>query len=233
VNGYVNCIAVEDTTVYLGGYFTQIGGEEREAFGAASAVSGAALAMTANVDQQVKEIVVRNGVVYVGGAFRSIGGVPRFCLAALEPGSGRVLDWNPDPDAVVWAMTADDHQVYPVGAFTRMGATPSGLMAAVSQLLIDSGPSPSGRSPSLAFVGVTNPCKGSGVVHFTLLKSATVSLHVYDLQGRRMKTLLRHSLQAPGEHEIPVDTSDLSPGHYCYRLETESESATRKMVILP
>jgi hypothetical protein len=233
INNLVNCVAVDDTTVYLGGYFTQIGGQERDGFGAASAISGGALALRADVDQNVKEIVVHDGVVYVGGAFHSFGGVPRFCLAALEPNSSRVLDWNPDPDAVVWAMTADDRQVYPAGAFARMGTSPAGLVSGLSLATRTSMPPATGTAPRLQFIGVTNPCRTTGVVHFVLQSDAMVDLDVFDMQSRRVKRLLDHSPQAAGEHEIPVDTTGWPPGLYYYRLVGGSDRATRKMVVLP
>jgi hypothetical protein len=176
--------------------------------------------------------LVQDGVVYVGGAFRSIGGVPRYCLAALEPGTGRVLDWNPDPDGVVWGMTADDKGVYPVGSFARMGVTPVSLMAAVS-LARAAPPPPTTGLPLLRFIGVTNPCRSSGVAHFVLQNDAVVDLDVFDMQGRRMKRVLERLPRAAGEHEVPIDTDGWAPGFYFWRLAVGSERATRKMVVIP
>ena len=176
---------------------------------------------------------MRRGVVYVGGAFRSIGGVRRFCLAALEPGTGRVLDWNPDPDGVVWALTADDDRVYPVGAFARVGVTPVSLMASVSLAALEPGPLPTADALQLQFIGVTNPCRSTGVVHFALQSDASMDLQVFDMQGRRVRTLLSRSPQAAGEHELPVDTTGWPAGIYFYRLAGGKNSATRKMVVLP
>lgn len=229
----VNCMAVDDTTVYVGGYFNHIGGQARDGFAAVSALTGAATPMTANVDQDVKQLAVQDGVVYVGGAFQSIGGVTRFYLAALEPGTGRVLDWNPDPDGVVWGMTADANGVYPVGSFARMGVTPVSLMAAVSHATAAPGPGPIAGLPQLQFIGVTNPCRSSGVVHFVLQNAASVNLDVFDMQGRQVRRVLEQSPQAAGEHEIPVDTNGWAPGFYFWRLSGGSDRATRKMVVLP
>jgi hypothetical protein len=229
----VNCFAIQDTTVYLGGYFNHVGGQARDAFAAVSATTGLASSMIANVDQQVKKIVVLKGIVYVGGAFRSIGNTPRFCLAALEPETGRVLDWNPDPDGVVWDMVSDDERLFPVGAFARMGVTPVSLLAAVTAGSLVSAPPPTSSSPRLQFVGVTNPCRSSGTVHFKLQADAFIDLDVFDSQGRRVRRLLSHSLQMAGEHELPVDTSGWPSGLYVYRLTGGSESASKKMVVLP
>jgi hypothetical protein len=229
----VNCFALDDTVIYIGGYFNHVGGQHRDAFAAVSALSGAATEMAANVDQQVKAIDIRNGVVYVGGAFRNIGGVQRFCLAALEPGTGRVLDWNPDPDGVIWAMTSDQNNIYPVGAIARMGAIPAGGMSRVSLATTLPPPPPTAGAPPLQFVGVTNPCRSAGVVHFITRDNSVVDLQVFDMQGRRVRTLLDHVPQVAGEHELPVDTRGWPPGFYIFRLMGNRTTAARKSVVLP
>ncbi|MEQ1832132.1 MAG: T9SS type A sorting domain-containing protein [Candidatus Eisenbacteria bacterium] len=229
----VSCIVQVDTTVYLGGSFNHIGTAPRNAFAAVGASSGSALAITADADQEVKQIVVRNGVAYLGGSFRSIGGRPRFCLGAIDAATGRVLDWDPQPSGIVWNMTDGPDQLFPVGAFDRMGVSPVGLVAGLSLASTDSTPPPTASAPRMRFVGVTNPCRSDGVVHFTLASAATVDLDVYDTQGRHVQRLLEGSLQAAGEHELPVDTSDWRPGFYFYRLTGGSDTAVKKMVVLP
>lgn len=143
------------------------------------------------------------------------------------------LDWNPDPDGVLWDMAADDKRVYPVGAFYRLGNSPVSLMGAVAPA---DGPPVASPTLSRTVVQVldgTNPCRGTGVIHFALRKSASVNLQIFDMQGRRVVTLLNRSAQAAGEHEIPVNTSDWAPGCYFYRLQSGPDTATRKMLVLP
>jgi hypothetical protein len=229
----VSCIAQEDTTVYLGGSFNHIGAAPRNAFAAVGADGGTALAVVADADQEVKQLVVHGSAIYLGGSFRNVGGQPRFCLAAIEQTSGRVLNWDPEPDGIVWNMTAGPDQLYTVGAFARMGVSPVGLMAGLSYASTGSGPPPTASAPRLRFVGVTNPCHTEGVVHFTLQSPAIVSLDVYDTQGRHVKRLLEASPQAPGEHEMSVDTRGWTPGFYLYRITGGSDTAVKKMVVLP
>lgn len=229
----VSCIAQVDTTVYLGGSFNHVGTAARNAFAAVGAAGGDALPITADADQEVKQLVVRDGVVYLGGSFRNIGGRPRFCLAAIEGATGRVLDWDPQPDGIVWNMTDGTDQIFPVGAFARMGVSPVGLVAGLSHASTESAPTPTASTPRMRFVGVTNPCRADGVVHFTLASAAVVDLDVFDTQGRHVKRLLEGSPQAAGEHELPVDTSEWRPGFYFYRLTGGSDVATKKMVVLP
>ena len=229
----VNCLAVEDTTIYVGGHITSLGGQRRLGFGVVGAAGGAALPMTADLNGEARRIIVRDGAVYVGGSFTRIGGVPRNCLAAVESVTGRVLDWNPDPDGAVWDMAGDDHRVYPVGEFARMGTSAVSLMAAVSMATTSSAPGPPPGHSVLLALDVTSPCRDAGIVHFALRAASTVDLEVFDMQGRRMATLLDHVARAAGDHEIPIATSDWPAGCYFWRLRGGSDSATRKMLVVP
>jgi hypothetical protein len=89
-NDVVNCITLGDTSVYVGGYFASIGGQSRSAFASLNEGNGAAQALQANVDQQVKQIVLQNGVLYLGGAFERSG------RAEILPGGSQREDGRCD-----------------------------------------------------------------------------------------------------------------------------------------
>jgi hypothetical protein len=55
-----------------------------------------------------------------------------------------------------------------------------------------------------------------------------VTLTIYDLSGREIKTLVNETLPA-GAYEQPV--SGLAPGVYVYRLSAGSFTAAKKMVV--
>jgi hypothetical protein len=77
-----------------------------------------------------------------------------------------------------------------------------------------------------------NPARSNSIIRFALPEAARVTLSVYDLQGRRVATLLDHVLQQAGRHDVPVRADHWKPGIYLYRLEAGGRSATRKMVVL-
>jgi len=77
-----------------------------------------------------------------------------------------------------------------------------------------------------------NPARGTALVRYALPKAASVTLSIFDLQGRKIVTVLSHQRQAPGPHQISIQTASWRPGCYLYRLDAGGMSATRKMVIL-
>jgi hypothetical protein len=59
-----------------------------------------------------------------------------------------------------------------------------------------------------------------------------VDLTVFDLQGRRVSSLLRRSRYTAGIHDVPLTTAGWPEGFYFLRLESGGRSATRKFVVL-
>jgi hypothetical protein len=74
-----------------------------------------------------------------------------------------------------------------------------------------------------------NPAKGSAVIAFDLPEVAEVTLAVYDVSGRKVKTLADETLTA-GTHERSV--AGLPPGVYVYKLVAGAFNAARNMVIV-
>ncbi|MBZ0204572.1 MAG: T9SS type A sorting domain-containing protein [Ignavibacteria bacterium] len=58
-----------------------------------------------------------------------------------------------------------------------------------------------------------------------------VSLKIYDITGREIAILLNQELK-PGAYNVDFDGGNLGSGVYFYRLETESFSDTKKMVLV-
>ena len=70
-----------------------------------------------------------------------------------------------------------------------------------------------------------NPLNPNGVLEFTLSSSGAVSLRVYDVAGRCVRTLVRDQGYASGRHTIPFAARDdqgqaLSSGVYFYQLDS-------------
>ena len=62
------------------------------------------------------------------------------------------------------------------------------------------------------------------MIRFALAQAGPVSLKVFDLQGRRVATLLDHVFQEAGRHDVPVRADAWKPGVYLYRLKAVDPS---------
>jgi len=82
-----------------------------------------------------------------------------------------------------------------------------------------------------------NPFRGSTTLRYDLSAPAAVSLQIFDIQGRLVRTLLRGALEAGGAHVTSWDGRDemkreVPAGVYFYRLSTETASRTGKMTLV-
>ena len=81
-----------------------------------------------------------------------------------------------------------------------------------------------------------NPFNGSTIIRFTLPSSETVELTVFDLLGRKIRTLTSERLDA-GLHEITWNGNDdgnktAASGVYFYSLKFGEQSITKRMLML-
>jgi hypothetical protein len=91
-------------------------------------------------------------------------------------------------------------------------------------------------SPALElYQNVPNPFNPATKIMFSLPERMRVALAIFDVEGRRVATLL-DAIQSPGMHGVEWNGRDhrdtpVSSGVYFYRLQTGKISLTRKMVL--
>ncbi len=94
-----------------------------------------------------------------------------------------------------------------------------------------------GNVPTLYGIrNAPNPFNPKTEILFTLGQADDVTVSVYDLNGRLMRTLHRGPLSS-GEHKLNWDGNDeqgrrLASGAYFARIVTETTMATQKMLLL-
>ncbi|MCC7224580.1 MAG: T9SS type A sorting domain-containing protein, partial [Chitinophagales bacterium] len=77
-----------------------------------------------------------------------------------------------------------------------------------------------------------NPFSSSMNVQFYLEKEESITLVLYDLQGRLVKTIQSGTILAAGTHNISVNSGDLSNGVYICSLITETKQLNEKVVLV-
>jgi len=76
-----------------------------------------------------------------------------------------------------------------------------------------------------------NPFNPSTKIYYTIPNNEHITLKVYDITGRSVKTLVNGS-QSAGYYEINFDASDLPGGVYFYSLVSEGFRSTKRMVLI-
>ncbi len=128
-NSSVSAIGVLGSTVYLGGYFTTVGGTPRNYAAAVTTGGTLVTSWNPNLNGPVFAIGVSGSTVYLGGEFTCIGpNIEEDCsggdysvrnYAAAVTTGGTLTDWNPNLDDAVSAIGVLGSTVYLGGGFTR------------------------------------------------------------------------------------------------------------------
>jgi len=244
VDGFVDALLVSGSTVYVGGEFYSIAGQTRYGIAAVDAASGAVAPWDPKPSPggilfpEVQALAMRGQTLYVGGDFSAVGGQPRTNLAALDAATAEATSWDPGADGLVWSLTSCGNTLYAGGGFSVMGGSPCVGVAAIEfpdkRLAFPVVAGPESRSPAAVTLvqNTPNPVLGSTLIRYALPAPSTVSLVVFDLEGRCMATLLDHAMQCAGTHEAPVSTAGWPSGCYLYRLEAGGVTAARKMLVV-
>jgi hypothetical protein len=88
----------------------------------------------------------------------------------------------------------------------------------------------SGKGRILLFQNSPNPFRGSATIRYDLPNAQKVRLSILDILGREVKVLTNKQSEA-GSHIIPMDATGLSRQLYYIRLQTESGTLTRNMLV--
>ena len=76
-----------------------------------------------------------------------------------------------------------------------------------------------------------NPFNPITQIKFSLTESNLTTLTIYDIIGRKVKTLVNERLSA-GEYEVVFDAGTLASGTYFYILNSGSHIMKKKMILL-
>jgi len=75
-----------------------------------------------------------------------------------------------------------------------------------------------------------NPTNSKAIISFTTPKAGRVSLTIYDITGRLMKTIANAELNE-GDHTFNLDVNNFRAGIYLLRMQSGQISQTRKFIV--
>jgi hypothetical protein len=76
-----------------------------------------------------------------------------------------------------------------------------------------------------------NPFNPSTVIRYQIAKEGNVTLKIYDMLGKEIKTLVNERKEA-GSYSINLNVSSLPSGLYFYQIKSGGYTATKKMILL-
>lgn len=76
-----------------------------------------------------------------------------------------------------------------------------------------------------------NPFNPTTNIKFDIMRNGIVKLEVFDITGKVVNTLVNSRLEA-GKYEFSMNAGYMPSGVYFYKLETESYTMTRRMILL-
>ncbi|GEM_PF-5478834 len=76
-----------------------------------------------------------------------------------------------------------------------------------------------------------NPFNPTTTINYNLPKTTEVNLSVYNLLGKRV-AMLEKGRKQPGRHTVRFHARGLTSGVYIYKLQTESFSQSKKMILI-
>ena len=76
-----------------------------------------------------------------------------------------------------------------------------------------------------------NPVRGKATIRYQIPERRTVSISVYDISGREVKTLVIGPKE-PGYYSVSLDTKELPQGIYLVKMKAGSFKGVQRMVIL-
>jgi len=76
-----------------------------------------------------------------------------------------------------------------------------------------------------------NPFNPATNITYSIVNGGDVKISVFDVSGKEVEKLV-NGIQQPGKYSISFNASKLTSGIYFYRIETESFTDTKKMILV-
>ena len=77
-----------------------------------------------------------------------------------------------------------------------------------------------------------NPFNPITTIKYDIPIKTSVRIVIYDVLGRTVNTIINNQITEPGSHEIYWDGTNFASGVYFYKIDTESFSSFKKMILL-
>ena len=87
------------------------------------------------------------------------------------------------------------------------------------------------ENKSIEIVVYPNPSKGEIAIRYTLTENTSISIDIYDVKGKKVKTLVTSPKMYPGIYNSSFNISELSDGIYFCSLKTGEKIVSTKITV--
>ncbi|HET9136808.1 MAG TPA: T9SS type A sorting domain-containing protein, partial [Candidatus Kapabacteria bacterium] len=141
----------------------------------------------------------------------------------ITPVNNETVIYNNGRDTIYTALSSTAIMPPPWGTITGAHIVIAGSCApGLSQ--------GSGTTTAILDIPTPNPAARSAALHYSIPADAFVTIGVYDMLGREVKTVVRQD-QKQGTYDIVLDVTELNSGQYVIRLEAGKEIQMRTIVV--
>ncbi len=188
-----------------------------------------ALAYAAEGDKKLAELSAIKNALGLGDSFTSVGMI---AYVAGKNADGEVLCAFPDANPI-GNGAALRHYFYADSLGTGMFPTDTDHIRIKSATTAVESDAPMAMIQSYRmYQNYPNPFNPQTTIQFDMARPGRVKLHVYDITGRLVRTLVDHK-QSAGHHKIEFNAEQLSSGVYFYKLIVDgTEVSVHKMVLM-
>lgn len=133
----VTKMILSGSAIYVGGYFTSIGGQSRSNLAALDLSTAAATSWNPGTNNRVDAMVLSGSTLYIAGQFTSVGAQAREGLASVDTSTGAPTAFNPGTNAgaSISSMAFSGSTLFVAGVnLTSLGGQPRTNLAAVDVL---------------------------------------------------------------------------------------------------
>jgi hypothetical protein len=122
--------------------------------------------------------------------------------------------------------------LYVGGSYLSLGGTAGGYVAAVVEPALVDVPDQAPATSLVLGQNAPNPFTATTTIRFGLPASGSVTLRLYDVQGRTVAMPLDGARLEAGSHEVSLQRGSLAGGVYWYRLDWNGQTRTRRLVVI-
>ena len=130
VDGSITCLALGGGTLYLAGYFTNVGGKFRRYFTSVDAVTGAVNTLSHIPDIQPFDTMLLSGTtLYCGGRFTYIDATNRLSVCAFDTTTGNLTSFDPQTNfgGEVFSLALSGTTLFIAGNFVSINSSTTAL----------------------------------------------------------------------------------------------------------